>query len=78
MTVMRGFKCVECQSLFPREAIVAYAYRTGKDLCHLNCPVCDARFTDGKFGQEYHGQSNPPSIRDCCWTSPTTASPDDR
>jgi DNA-directed RNA polymerase subunit RPC12/RpoP len=75
---MTGYKCVKCQSLFPHQAILLYAGRTGQSVGRLDCPVCGTRFTDGKLGQEYHGEIRPPSIRDCSWENPVTASPDDR
>lgn len=75
---MNGFKCVQCQSLFPEAAILEHAVRLRLDVNHLKCPVCGCRFTDGKLGQEFHGQSNSPSIRECSWTNPSTTSPDDR
>ena len=76
--VVEGFKCVECGSLFPQDAILKHAARVKKDPAFLDCPVCGVKFTDGMLGQRFHGHHNPPSIREVYWPVVYTANPDDR
>jgi uncharacterized CHY-type Zn-finger protein len=73
-------KCANCQSLFMPKAIRKYASRLGlnANTDPLKCPVCRTRFSDGGLEQLFHGQRNPPSLRNCTVPEIITASPDDR